>query len=56
VDSTVLDYAVARQDTISQLIAAVRRFGRDITGGQQLVATHAAGYDYTRMGKPDRLG
>lgn len=53
VDSTVLDDAVARQDTITQLIAAVRRFGRDIPGGKNLVATHAAGYDYTRTGKPD---
>lgn len=53
VDSTVLDDAVARQDTITQLIAAVRRFGRDIPGGQDLVVSHATGYDYTRTGKPD---
>jgi hypothetical protein len=53
VDSTVLDDAVARQDTITQLIAGIRRFGRDIPGGQELVATHATGYDYTRTGKPD---
>jgi IS5 family transposase len=53
VDSTVLDDAVARQDTITQLIAAVRRFSRDIPGGQDLVAVHAGGYDYTRTGKPD---
>src|SRR6478752_3885027 len=53
VDSTVLDDAVARQDTITQLIAAVRRFGRDIPGGQELVTAHATGYDYIRPGKPD---
>jgi hypothetical protein len=53
VDSTVLDDAVARQDTITQLIAAVRRFGRDVPGGQDLVGAHAAGYDYSRTGKPD---
>ena len=29
-DSTVLDDAVARQDTVTQLIAAVRRVGRDV--------------------------
>lgn len=52
VDSTVLDDAVARQDTITQLIAAVRRFGRDVPGGQGLVAARAVGYDYTRTGKP----
>ena len=28
-DSTVLDDAVARQDTVTQLIAAIRRVGRD---------------------------
>lgn len=48
-----MDDAVARQDTITQLIAAVRRFGRDIPGGQDLVVSHATGYDYTRNGKPD---
>ncbi|MFP5368615.1 MAG: transposase, partial [Actinomycetes bacterium] len=53
VDSTVLDDAVARQDTITQLIAAVRRFGREVPGGQDLVAAQAKGYDYTRTGKPD---
>jgi transposase len=52
VDSTVLDDAVARQDTVTQLIAAVRRFGRDIPGGQELITAHAKGYDYTRTGKP----
>ena len=53
VDSTVLDDAVARQDTVPQLIAAVRRFGRDVPGGKELTAAHATGYDYTRTGKPD---
>jgi hypothetical protein len=31
-DSTILDDAVARQDTITQLIAAVRRVARDVPG------------------------
>lgn len=53
VDSTILDDAVARQDTITQLIAAVRRFGREVPNGQELLATHATGYDYSRTGKPD---
>ncbi len=52
-DSTVLDDAVARQDTVTQLIAAVRRFGRDVPGGKDLIAAHATGYDYSRAGKPD---
>lgn len=53
VDSTVLDDAVARQDTITQLIAAIRRFGRDIPDGASLLAIHATGYDYARVGKPE---
>lgn len=53
VDSTVLDDAVARQDTVTQLIAGIRRFGREVPGGQDLPGTHATGYDYTRTGKPD---
>jgi hypothetical protein len=53
VDSTVLDDAVARQDTITQLIAGIRRFGRDVPGGLELLAAQATGYDYTRTGKPD---
>ena len=53
VDSTVLDDAVARQDTITQLVAAVRRFGREVPDGQSLVAAHATGYDYSRTGKPE---
>jgi hypothetical protein len=53
VDSTVLDDAVARQDSVTQLIAGIRRFGRDVPGGQDLVGTRATGYDYSRTGKPD---
>lgn len=52
-DSTVLDDAVARQDTVTQLIAAVRRVGRVVPGAAGLVATVCTGYDYTRTGKPD---
>lgn len=53
VDSTVLDDAVARQDTITQLIAVIRRFGRDVPDGASLLAVHATGYDYARVGKPE---
>jgi hypothetical protein len=51
-DSTILDDAVARQDTVTQLIAAVRRTGRDVPGGQELVAECCTGHDYSRPGKP----
>ena len=33
-----MDDAVARQDTIMQLVAAVRRFGREVPGGPALLA------------------
>lgn len=52
-DSTVLDDAVARQDTVTQLIAAVRKVGRVVPDAQALVTQHCTGYDYTRSGKPD---
>ena len=50
-DSTVLDDAVARQDTVTQLIAAVRRVGRDVADAAGLVVS-VCSYDYSRPGKP----
>jgi len=59
-DSTILDDAVARQDTVTQLIAAVRRVGRDVPGAAALIGLTGpgpgvvcTGYDYARTGKPD---
>lgn len=58
VDSTVLDDAVARQDTITQLIASIRRVARDVPGAAALVTAHCTrlgaltGDDYTGTGKP----
>lgn len=52
-DSTVLDDAVARQDTVTQLIACIRRVAREVPGGAELVAWHCTGHDYSRPGKPD---
>ncbi len=57
-DSTVLDDAVARQDTVTQLIAAIRRVGREVAGAKDLIATRCtrlvalSGQDYTATGKP----
>ena len=51
-DSTVLDDAVARQDTVTQLIAAVRRVAREVPGAAGLVVVCCTGYDYTQPGKP----
>jgi IS5 family transposase len=51
-DSTVLDDAVARQDTITQLIAGIRRVARDVPGAAGGVAARCTGHDYTQPGKP----
>lgn len=37
-DSTILDDAVARQDTVTQLIAQIRRVGREVPGAKDLIA------------------
>jgi hypothetical protein len=52
VDSTVLDDAVATQDTVTQLISAIRRVGRQVPGGGEVIAAVCTGHDYTRPGKP----
>ena len=52
VDSTILDDAVARQDTVTQLIAQIRRVARTVPATADLVAG-LSGYDYTVPGKPD---
>ena len=51
-DSTVLLDAVATQDTITQLIAAIRRVARQVPGASALVAAHCHAHDYTDPGKP----
>ena len=52
VDSTILADAVATQDTITQLIAAIRRVGRVVPGAGGLIAKVCAGHDYRSPGKP----
>jgi hypothetical protein len=51
-DSTILADAVATQDTVTQLIAAIRRVGREVPGAAALIAAECAGHDYTEPGKP----
>ncbi|MDJ1372803.1 IS1182 family transposase [Gulosibacter molinativorax] len=51
-DSTILDDAVARQDTVTQLVAQIRRVGREIPGADTIVAG-LPGHDYAQPGKPD---
>lgn len=52
VDSTILDDAVATQDTITQLISAIRRVGREVPGAGAVIAAVCTGHDYTGPGKP----
>jgi hypothetical protein len=53
VDSTILADAVATQDTITQLIAAIRRVARQVPGAVEQIAAVCTGHDYSRPGKPD---
>jgi hypothetical protein len=51
-DSTVLDDAVATQDTVTQLVAAIRRVGREVPGASEVIAEHCWAHDYAQPGKP----
>jgi IS5 family transposase len=51
-DSTVLDDAVATQDTVTQLIAAIRRVRREVPGASEVVAAQCSAHDYDDPGKP----
>lgn len=51
-DSTVLDDAVATQDTVTQLIAIIRKVAREVPGADVVVAQHCTAHDYSDPGKP----
>lgn len=44
--------AVATQDTVTQLIAAIRRVGRDVPGAAEVIAEHCTAHDYDDPEKP----
>jgi hypothetical protein len=52
VDSTILADAVATQDTVTQLVSAVRRVARQVPGAAERIAAVCTGHDYSRPGKP----
>jgi hypothetical protein len=52
VDSTILADAVATQDTVTQLISAIRRVGRQVPGALEQIAAVCTGHDYRRPDKP----
>jgi IS5 family transposase len=49
-DSTILEDAVATQDTVTQLVAAIRRVRRLVAGAR---GVKLAAHDYDRPGKPE---
>jgi hypothetical protein len=51
IDSTVLDDAVATQDSVTQLTAAIRKVARVVPGAAGVIA-RACTLDYSKPGKP----
>jgi IS5 family transposase len=51
-DSTVFDDAVASQDTVTQLVAAIRAVIRLVPGAAPVAAEHCHAHDYADPGKP----
>ena len=52
VDSTILADAVATQDTVTQLVSAIRKVAREVPGAAEQIAQVCTGHDYGRPGKP----
>jgi hypothetical protein len=52
VDPAILADAVATQDTITQLVAAIRRAGRVVPGAAGQIVAVCTGHDYSSPGKP----
>jgi hypothetical protein len=52
VDSTILADAVATQDTVTQLVAAIRKAAREVPGAAEQITRVCTGHDYSRPGKP----
>jgi hypothetical protein len=52
VDSTILDDAVATQDTVTQLVSAIRKVAREVPGAAGQIARVCTGHKYSRPGKP----
>src|SRR6266852_9679789 len=52
VDSTILADAVATQDTVTQLVSAIRKVAREVPGAAEQIAAVCTGHDYSEPGKP----
>jgi Transposase domain (DUF772)/Transposase DDE domain len=51
-DSTILADAVATQDTVTQLVSAIRKVAREVPGAAEQIAAVCTGHDYRKPGKP----
>jgi hypothetical protein len=52
VGSTIPADAVATQDTVTQLVAAIRQAAREAPGAAEQIARVRTGHDYGKPGKP----
>ena len=52
VDSTILADAVATQDTVTQLVSAIRRAASEVPGAAEQIAAACTGHDCSKPGKP----
>ena len=52
VDSTILADGVATQDTVTQLVSAIRKVAREVPGAAEQIAQVCTGHDYGKPGKP----
>jgi Transposase domain (DUF772)/Transposase DDE domain len=52
VDSTILADGVSTQDTVTQLVSAIRRVAREVPGAAEQIAAACTGHDYSVPGKP----
>jgi IS5 family transposase len=52
VDSTILADAVVTQDSVTQLVSAVRRVAREVPDAAEQIAEVCTGHDYSVPGKP----
>jgi hypothetical protein len=52
VDSTILADTVATQDTVTQLVSAIRKVAREVPGAAEQIAAVCTGHDYSKPGKP----
>jgi len=51
-DSTILADGVATQDTVTQLVSAIRKVAREVPGAAEQIARVCTGHDYRKPGKP----